>query len=114
MQTGKSLLKLILLMSFLWFMVVPVLANDTLEEMSTEDTLYVRGLVSKIYLDKMQISVLPPKGKSIRISIDPDTTLEGVSQIDEFKKEQQVKAWYSPDEGNNRAIKVIKMMELGC
>lgn len=114
MQTGKTVLKLILLMSFLWFMVVPVLANDTLEEVSTEDKLYVRGLVSKVYLDKMQISVRPPKGKSIRISIDPDTILEGVSQIDEFKKEQQVKIWYSPDEGNNRAIKVIKMMELGC
>jgi hypothetical protein len=89
-------------------------AAETLEEVSTEDTLYVRGLVSKVYLDKMQISVRPPKGKSIRITIDPDTILEGVSLIDEFKKEQQVKVWYSLDENSNRAIKIIKMMELGC
>ena len=34
--------------------------------------------------------------------------------IDEFKKEQQVKVWYSLDEESNRAIKIIKMMELGC
>ena len=95
-------------------MVEPILANENLEEVSTEDALYVRGLVSKVYLDKMQISVRPPKGKSLRVTIDPDTILEGVSQIDEFEKEQQVKIWYSPDEGNNRAIKIIKMMELGC
>ena len=93
---------------------MPLRAGETLEEVSTEDTLYVRGLVSKVYLDKMQISVRPPKGKSIRITIDPDTALEGVSLIDEFKKEQQVKVWYSRDEKNNRAIKIIKMMELGC
>ena len=89
-------------------------AGETLEEVSTEDTLYVRGLVSKVYLDKMQISVRPPKGKSIRITIDPDTILEGVSLIDEFKKEQQVKVWYSLVEESKRAIKIIKMMELGC
>jgi hypothetical protein len=105
---------ILLLSSFLWFTAQPIMANNTLEEVSTEDTLYVRGLVSKVYLDKMQISVRPPKGKSVRISIDPDTILEGVSQIDEFEKEQQVKVWYSADDDNNRAIKIIKMLELGC
>ena len=115
MKMIRTVLKLALLLSsLLWFMVEPILANENLEEVSTEETLYVRGLVSKVYLDKMQISVRPPKGKSLRVTIDPDTILEGVSQIDEFEKEQQVKIWYSPDEGNNRAIKIIKMMELGC
>ena len=108
-------LKSVLLMSLLIvFWAAPLWAGDNLEEVSTENTLYVRGLVSKVYLEKMQISVRPPKGKSIRISIDPDTTLEGVSMIDEFEKEQQVKVWYSLDEDKNRAIKIIKMMELGC
>ena len=115
MKMIRTVLKLALLLSsLLWFMVEPILANEKLEEVSTEDALYVRGLVSKVYLDNMQISVRPPKGKLMRITIDPDTILEGVSQIDEFEKEQQVKIWYSPDEGNNRAIKIIKMMDLGC
>ena len=115
MNARRSTLILALLMSFvLGFGLMPLWASDDLEEVSTEDTLYVRGLVSKVYLDKMQISVRPPKGKSIRITIDPDTVLEGVSLIDEFKKEQQVKVWYSRDEDSNRAIKIIKMMELGC
>lgn len=115
MKSISTVLKLALLLSsFIWFMLEPVLANENLEEVSTEDTLYVSGLVSKVYLDKMQISVRPPKGKLMRITIDPDTILEGVSQIDEFKKEQQVKIWYSLDEDSNRAIKIIKMMDLGC
>ena len=115
MNTRRRTLALALLMSFvLGVGLMPSWADEALEEVSTEDTLYVRGLVSKVYLDKMQISVRPPKRKSIRITIDPDTVLEGVSLIDEFKKEQQVKVWYSTDEDSNRAIKVIKMMELGC
>jgi hypothetical protein len=40
--------------------------------------------------------------------------MEGVSQIDEFEKEQQVKAWYRVENGDNNAIKIIKLMELGC
>ena len=92
----------------------PLAAEAMFEEMSTEDMLYVRGLVSKVDTAKMQISVKPAKGKRIRITIDPDTQLDGVSQIDEFEKEQQVKVWYSIDNDINRAIKIKKMMELGC
>ena len=115
MKICKRVMGVVLLLtSCLWFAALSTMANETLEEVSTEDTLYVRGLVSKVYLDKMQISVRPPKGELIRISIDPETILEGVSQIDEFEKEQQVKVWYSVDEDNNRAIKIIKMLELGC
>lgn len=92
----------------------PIKANEQSEEVSSKDMLYVRGLVSKVYTDQMQISVKPAKGDRIRITIDPDTQLEGVSQIDEFAKEQQVKVWYSIDNGTNRAIRIKKMMELGC
>lgn len=115
MRLLRNVLTFVLLMSFLLGIGTMTLrAAETLEEVSTEDTLYIRGMVSKVYLDKMQISVRPPKGKSIRITIDPDTILEGVSLIDEFKKEQQVKVWYSLDEDSNRAIKIVKMMDLGC
>ena len=115
MKIRSTAIKLVLLVSFcFWFRATPVLAEEFFDEVSTEEMLYVRGLVSKVYLDKVQISVRPPKNKLIRITIDPDTILEGVSQIDEFEKEQQVKVWYSVDDGDNRAIKIKKMMELGC
>jgi hypothetical protein len=101
-----------------WLLALPpltsVAAEEMFEEVSTEDMQYVRGLVSSVRLDEMQISIRPPKGKTLRINITPDTVLEGVSQIDEFEKEQQVKVWYRIDEGENNALKIIKLMELGC
>lgn len=115
MKQRAPLLALFLLVGALFiFGVKPITAEEMYEEVSTENMLYVRGLISKVDTDKMQISVRPPKGKRIRITIDPDTLLEGVSQIDEFEKEQQVKVWYSLETDTNRAIKIKKMMELGC
>jgi hypothetical protein len=87
---------------------------ELFEEMSTEGMLYTRGLISSVYLDKMQISVRPPKEKRIIITIDPDTIFEGVKRIDELQKKQQVKVWYSPAGDENRAVKIKKMMDLGC
>jgi len=89
-------------------------AADLFEEMSTEDTLYIRGIISSVSLEKMQIAVRPPKSGRIIIRIDPDTILEGVKQIDELAKKQQVKIWYSPAGSANRAVKIKKMMDLGC
>lgn len=108
------LLPLLMLGFLLLFDSGPLAAEEMFEEVSTEDMLYVRGLVSKVDTAQMQISVRPAKGKRISITIDPDTQLEGVSQIDEFEKEQQVKVWYSIDNNINRAIKIKKLMELGC
>lgn len=115
MKQRVPLLAFLLLLGALFlFGAASSAAEAMYEEVSTEDMLYLRGLISKVDIDKMQISVRPPKGKRIRITIDPDTLLEGVSQIDEFEKEQQVKVWYSIDNDTNRAVKIKKMMELGC
>ena len=115
MKRKHTLINLVLFTSIiLQLMVLPVAAEEYYEEMSTKDMLYVRGLISNVYPDTMQISVKPPKGELVRISIDPDTILEGVSDFGEFKKEQQVKVWYKLDNDSNRAVKINKMMELGC
>ena len=107
--------KLLVLMSFL-LLVLPVWlpAEQNQTEVSTEAPIYVRGLVRKVYPEKMQISVRPVKGKAIRITIGPDTILEGLTKIDEFAKEQQVKVWYVVDQEGNRAIRIKKVMDLGC
>lgn len=113
-QLSKQIHLLILAALLVSIGMAPAAAQGTFEEVSTEDTLYIRGLISKVYPDTMQISIKPAKGKRVRVTIDPDTIIEGVSQIDELEKEQQVKVWYSPHDGNNRAIKIKKMMDLGC
>ena len=88
--------------------------SDFYEEASTDDMMYIRGIVSKVSPEKMQIAVRPLKGKRVIISIDSDTLLEGISQIDELEKKQQVKVWYSIQEETKKAIKIKKMMDLGC
>ena len=89
-------------------------AAEMFEEMSTPDMIYVRGLISKVSIEKMQISVRPPKEKRVVITIDPDTAFEGVDSIGKLEKRQQVKVWYKPDGEKNRAVKIKKMMDLGC
>ena len=88
--------------------------SDFYEETSTDDVIYMRGIVSRVSLEEMQIAVRPLKGKRVVITIDPDTLLEGIYQIDELEKKQQVKVWYSIQEETNKAIKIKKMMDLGC
>jgi len=115
MKKHSTAIKLILLISFFVnFSALPIVAKEMFEEKSTENMLYVRGLISKVYADKMQISVKPFKSKRVWITLGPDTILDGASQIGEFEKEQQVKVWYSTDNGDNQAIKIKKMMALGC
>jgi len=115
MKKHITAIKLILLISFFVnFSTLPIVAKERFEEESTENMFYVRGLISKVYADKMQISVKPPKSKRVSITLGPNTILDGASQIGELEKEQQVKVWYSTDNGDNQAIKIKKMMELGC
>ena len=104
----------------LLLLVLPVWAgaqgqsSEVYDEMSTEDRLYVRGLIRSVSVEKMEIAVRPLKGKRIIITLDPDTIMEGFEQIDELKKDQQVKVWYSIDNNINMAVRIKKMMELGC
>ncbi len=104
---------LVLIMLSCW-PVLPVQADDQFEEMSTKDMLYVRGLVSSVSVEKMQLSIRPPKSDRIVITLDPDTVLEGFGRIGELEKKQQVKVWYSPAGSENRAVRIKKMMDLGC
>lgn len=115
MKKHSAVIKLILLICFLVnFSALPIVATEVFEEKSTENMLYIRGLISKVYADKMQVSVKPFKSKRVLIILGPDTILDGASQIGEFEKEQQVKVWYSTNNGDNQAIKIKIMMQLGC
>lgn len=89
-------------------------AAEAFEEMSTPDMLYVSGLVSAVSIEKMQVSVRPPKEKRVVITIDSDTLFDGVDGIGGLEKRQQVKVWYKPVDGEHRAVKIKKMMDLGC
>ncbi len=99
---------------FLFCFPVTGWTSEQFSEMSTEHALYVQGVISRFYPDEMKLSIRPPKGKLIRVQIDPDTILEGVTRVDELEKEQQVKVWFLIDADGKRALKIKKMMGLGC
>ena len=84
------------------------------EEMSQEDRLYVRGLISEVEPAAMQITVRPLKGSQVIITVEPDTELHGFSNLGDLQKKQQVKVWYTVEGEKNRALRVEKMMDLGC
>lgn len=88
--------------------------NDLFEEASNDQMIFVRGMISTVSTEKMQVAVRPLKGKRVFINIVPETLLDGFSMIDELEKKQQVKVWYSIEENENNALKIKKMMDLGC
>jgi len=84
------------------------------EERSTNEYLYARGLLSSVSIENGTISVRPAKGNRIKLKIEPTTIFEGFQSLEELERKQQVKVWYEPFGETMRALKVEKMMELGC
>ncbi len=82
--------------------------------MSTNDALYVRGLISFVSVPEMRIGIRPVKGERVDVSIGPDTELEGFGALDELARRQQVEVWYLVDGDEKRALRIVQMMELGC
>ena len=86
MNSRRITLALALLMSFvLGVGLMPSWADEALEEMSTEDMLYVRGLVSKVYLDKMT----GRNGQKFGASLQVDAANRTINFSD-FKQEKDL------------------------
>ncbi len=84
------------------------------EEVSTNDYLFVQGIVSSVSPEKQTITVKQRKGPKISFSIDKDTVFEGFYKLTELKQRQKIKVWYQPKEQENKALKILKPLDLGC
>jgi hypothetical protein len=82
--------------------------------MSTDSALYVRGLISFVSVPEMRIGIRPVKGERVDVIIDPDTALEGFGALDELARRQQVEVWYIVDGDGKKAVRILRMMDLGC
>ena len=80
----------------------------------TTEALYVRGKVKKISFETKTILIKPNKGASLSFTFHEQTTLKGFASFEEIKKKQPVRIWYTIDGENNMAVKVEKVLELGC
>lgn len=76
--------------------------------------LTVQGMVKNVSEDPPAITVKPHKGEAVRIMLDADTALSGVSSLDDIERRRRVKIWYRVDGDQMTAVKVDVLPELGC
>lgn len=79
-----------------------------------QETYLVQGVVQEISPAAGMLLVKPNKEKAVQLVIDQETSFAGVSSAAAIEKRQRVKAWYILDGGQNRAVKIEKMPDLGC
>jgi len=84
------------------------------EEMSTEEYLFVKGIVKSVSVDDQTLTLKQNKGPAISFFLDEDTLLEGFYHLSDLKPRQKIKVWYLPKEPKNKALKILKPLELGC
>lgn len=92
----------------------PGYANNYFEEISTDEIVFIKGIIGKVSMNTMQFTVRPLNGKRVLITIGSQTLLEGLYTIEELDRGQQAKIWYSIKKDGNKALKIKKMMDLGC
>jgi hypothetical protein len=121
---GYSLMKLLFFTEqvhrFFLFLICLLLFATTLhgaqfeEEVSTEKYLFVKGIIRSVSLEDQTVTLKQKKGPNISFSVDKDTIFEGFYKLTELTIRQKIKVWYQPGEQGNRALKILKPVELGC
>jgi len=89
-------------------------AQNNTSEMSVNEALFIQGSVKQISLEKKLITVKPAKEERVKIEVDEQTGFIGMSTLEELKKGQRVKVWYTAVGDKNIAEKVERLPDLGC
>ena len=89
-------------------------AQNNTPEMSVDEPLFVQGIVKQISLAKKLISVKTGKEKRVKIQVDEQTDYVRMSTLEELKKGQRVKVWYTVVGDINIAEKIERLPDLGC
>jgi hypothetical protein len=84
------------------------------EDVSSPNYLFIKGIIHSISLEDQTVTVKQKHGPTISFSVNKDTVLEGFYKLTELKPRQKIKVWYQPKELGNRALKILKPLELGC
>lgn len=84
------------------------------EDVSTQEYLFIQGLVHSISVQAQSVTVQQKNGPEVTIVMDPKTEFEGVRKLEELHARQAVKIWYRPEPDGNRGLKVVKPPDIGC
>lgn len=98
----------------LFFWAPLVAAQTSTSEISIDAPLFIQGIVKRISLEKNLISLKPSKQERVKIKVDGKTDLVQFSTLEELKKGQRLKVWYTVVGDENRAVKVERLPDLGC
>ena len=93
---------------------VSLFAAQYEEDVSTQEYLFIQGLVHSISAEAQSLTVQQKNGPDVKIVMDQNTEFEGVRKLEELHARQAVKIWYRPDSDGNRALKVVKPPDVGC
>ncbi len=96
------------------FTAFPVVAQNTVSEISTNEALYIKGSVRKVAAEKNTIFVKVSQGEKFQLLVAPQTDFVGISSLADLQKGQQVKVWYSLVGEEKRAVKLELLPDLGC
>lgn len=100
---------------FCWILLyAPVHGSQFEEEISTQEYLFVKGIIHSVSTEDQTITIKQKKGPKITVSIIQETIFEGFYKLEELKVRQNIKGWYRPEEPKNTALKILKPLELGC
>ena len=81
---------------------------------SVDETLLIQGVVRRVLPGENMIFVKVTRGEKIKIRVYRQTGFVGTVSLKELERGQWVKVWYSVAGGENRAVKVEKLPDLGC
>ncbi len=96
------------------FLAAPIYGAQFEEDVSSPDSLFIKGTIHSISLEDQTVTVKQNKGPTLSFSVDKDTVLDGFYKLTELKPRQKIKVWYQPKERGNKALKILKPLELGC
>lgn len=92
----------------------PVHGTQFEEEVSTDEYLFVTGMVQSISVEERKLTLKQKNGEKIPLIIGEDTLFEGFYKLTELQLRQKIKVWYQPKGEENKALKILKPLELGC
>ena len=84
------------------------------DDVSSKDSLFVKGMINTISPADRSITIKQKKGPGITVRINSETELSGVKKFENLQVRQMIKLWYRPEQDGNTALKIVKLPDMGC
>lgn len=104
----------LLFLGFLLMLSGPLPAAQFDEDVSSQDSLYISGMINTVSPENRSITIKQKKGPRVTVGVNSETEFSGVKKFEDLKTSQMIKLWYRPEQGGNTALKIVKLPDLGC